>query len=107
MEIRDAENNRVKLKMIREFIKKKDFRESGKFVAPRDGKPFPKDTKSNDLWHWLVSFETTQAKSLAETKGKFDFISSGLVGFGGNNFGFKQALLVCDVDGHPVRIVGQ
>ncbi len=79
------------------------------YLTPRDGKPFPKDTKSNDLWHWQTSFEAKETNLLTDIllKNKYDFISSGLVDFGGNNFGFKQALLVRDVDGHAVRIVEQ
>ncbi len=77
------------------------------YITPRDGKPFPRDTKSNDLWHWQTTFETNQVNPLVDilTKNKFNFISSGLVNFDGNNLGFKKALLVRDVDGHAVRII--
>ena len=73
------------------------------YLAPRDGKPFPKDTRSNDLWHWQTSFEAEQAEKLASVlfKNKYDFVSSGLVDFAGN----KKALLVRDIDGHAVRII--
>ena len=36
-----------------------------------------------------------------------NFVSSGLVDFAGNNLGFKNALIVRDVDGHAVRIVSR
>ncbi len=77
------------------------------YLAPRDGKPFPKDTKSNDLWHWQTSFEAEKADDLAEIlfKNKYDFVSSGLVNFLNKNSGFSQALLVRDTDGHAVRII--
>jgi catechol 2,3-dioxygenase-like lactoylglutathione lyase family enzyme len=26
------------------------------YVAPRDGRPFPRDTRSSDLWHWETTF---------------------------------------------------
>lgn len=77
------------------------------YLAPRDGKPFPKDTKSSDLWHWQTSFEANEVTPFLNvlTKNKFDFISSGEVNFLGNNLGYKKALLVRDTDGHAVRIV--
>lgn len=77
------------------------------YLAPTDGKPFPKDTRSNDLWHWQTSFEAEKVNPLANalTKNGFDYISSGLIDFGGNNLGFNKALLVRDKDGHAVRIL--
>jgi catechol 2,3-dioxygenase-like lactoylglutathione lyase family enzyme len=77
------------------------------YLAPRDGKPYPKDSKSNDLWHWQTSFETIRADSLADVlfKNKYDFVSSGLVDFKGNNLGFKKGLIVRDKDGHAVRVI--
>lgn len=77
------------------------------YITPRDGKPFPRDTKSNDLWHWQTSFEANQVNPLTDilSKNKYDFVSSGLINFNGNNLGFKKALLVRDIDGHAVRIL--
>jgi len=77
------------------------------YTAPRDGKPFPSDTRSSDLWHWQTSFETNQINPLSEIllKNKFDFISSGVISPNGNNFDYKKALLVRDTDGHAVRVI--
>ncbi len=79
------------------------------YLAPRDGKPFPRDTKSNDLWHWQTSFEAAKTDDLASVlfKNKYNFISTGLVRFNGNNLGFKTALIVRDIDGHAVRIISR
>jgi catechol 2,3-dioxygenase-like lactoylglutathione lyase family enzyme len=77
------------------------------YIAPRDGKPFPSDTKSNDLWHWQTSFEAKELNPIADvlSNNKYDPISSGIVSFTGNNLGFKKALLVRDDVGHAVRVV--
>lgn len=77
------------------------------YTAPRDGKPFPHDTRSSDLWHWQTSFETNQINPLSEIllKNKFDFISTGVISPNGNNFDYKKALLVRDTDGHAVRVI--
>lgn len=77
------------------------------YLAPRDGRDFPKDTRSSDLWHWQTSFIAPKADQLAAIllQNKFDFISPGLVQFNGNNFAFRKALSVRDADGHAVRII--
>jgi catechol 2,3-dioxygenase-like lactoylglutathione lyase family enzyme len=77
------------------------------YLAPRDGRAFPQDTKSSDLWHWQTSFAADRTDLLNELlmKNRYDFISSGLIDFSGNNFGFKSALLLKDADGHAVRVV--
>lgn len=78
------------------------------YLSPHDGKPFPRDTRSSDLWHWQTSFKAGNADELATIlfKNKYDFISTGLINFTANNSGFSKALLVRDADGHAVRIVG-
>lgn len=77
------------------------------YLAPTDGRAFPKDTRSSDLWHWQTSFAVSKADDLAALlrQDKFDFVSSGVVGLQGNNFGFNKALLVRDTDGHAVRVI--
>lgn len=77
------------------------------YLAPRDGRVFPADTRSSDLWHWQTSFEASEVVSLSEIllKNKFDFISPGAVLARGNIFDYKQALLVRDADGHAVRVI--
>jgi len=77
------------------------------YLAPRDGKPFPADTRSNDLWHWQTTFTAETADDLAAKlfRHKYQFVSPGLINFTGNNPGFKKALLVRDTDGHAVRVI--
>lgn len=77
------------------------------YIAPTDGRPFPKDTRSNDLWHWQMSFIAPFPNDLSIylRQNNYDFISGGVVNFAGNNFGFNKAFLVRDADGHAVRFV--
>lgn len=77
------------------------------YLAPRDGRPFPADTKSNDLWHWQTSFAAARVDELAMLlrHDDFDFISSGVILFKENALNFKKGFLVRDADGHAVRIV--
>ena len=74
------------------------------YVAPRDGRPFPADTKSSDLWHWQTSFELNRITMLLATY-RFTFVSSGAVPFTDKPLGFTSAALVRDPDGHAVRLV--
>lgn len=77
------------------------------YLAPTDGRPFPKDTRSNDLWHWQTSFEAEKADLFEQIfrERKFDFISTGMVSLEKYSLGFRKGLLVRDGDGHAVRIV--
>ncbi len=77
------------------------------YLAPTDGRTFPKDTRSYDLWHWQTSFETKQIDGLANVLKlkNYDFISSGIIKIKENNFGFNKAFLVRDTDDHAVRIL--
>jgi len=77
------------------------------YLAPRDGRAFPADTRSSDLWHWQTSFITARAEDLASLlrQKRFDFVSSGVVSPRESALGFGKALLVRDADGHAVRVV--
>jgi catechol 2,3-dioxygenase-like lactoylglutathione lyase family enzyme len=74
------------------------------YLAPRDGRPFPADTKSSDLWHWQTSFITDRLEALLGL-GKFNFVSSGAVNLDASRSGFYRAALVRDPDGHAVRLI--
>jgi catechol 2,3-dioxygenase-like lactoylglutathione lyase family enzyme len=74
------------------------------YLAPRDGRPFPADTNSSDLWHWQTSFVTNRLETLLGLH-KFNFVSSGVVNFGASRSSFSSAALVRDPDGHAVRLI--
>jgi len=74
------------------------------YVAPRDGKPFPADTRSSDLWHWETSFRSQKIDQIF-TSFKPDFISSGIVQFEGKQLGFERAAMIRDPSGHAVRLI--
>jgi catechol 2,3-dioxygenase-like lactoylglutathione lyase family enzyme len=73
------------------------------YIAPADGRAYPRDTRSSDLWHW----ETTFAADTALIFNNFnaDFISSGIVAFPNAQLGFRRAAMFRDPDGHAVRAV--
>jgi catechol 2,3-dioxygenase-like lactoylglutathione lyase family enzyme len=73
------------------------------YLAPTDGRPFPRDTKSNDLWHWETTF-ITEAPAAFLGRYKPDLISSGVVLFEKPVLGFRKAAMLRDPDGHAVRL---
>lgn len=73
------------------------------YIAPADGRPYPKDSRSNDIWHWQTSFAVGGLESLL-TGYRTGFISSGSVLFNNSQLGFRKAALVRDPDGHAVRL---
>ena len=77
------------------------------YLAPRDGRPFPGDTRSSDLWHWQTSFTAKKADDLSTLlrRNKYDLISSGVVSFRENPLGFTKGFLARDPDGHVARVI--
>lgn len=77
------------------------------YLAPRDGRPYPEDAKSNDLIHWQTRLAVADAESAWKTLLSADanMISSGAIGIPGSTPGFSKALLARDPDGHAVQLV--
>ncbi len=78
------------------------------YLAPRDGRPMPADSRANDLWHWqtkLVSAEISASASALRTQ-KAWFVSPGVVALPDSKLGFSRGVLVRDPDGHPMQLVG-
>lgn len=76
------------------------------YIAPTDGRPFPRDTRSSDLWHWETTF-ASQGVSQFLASYRPDLISSGEVLFEKATFGFRKASMFRDPDGHAVRLTEQ
>lgn len=74
------------------------------YLAPTDGRAYPKDSHSNDVWHWQTSFEVKRMEEFFRST-KPDLVSNGTVLFASPVLGFKRASLVRDPDGHAVRII--
>ena len=74
------------------------------YVAPRDGRPYPKDSKSSDLWHWQTSFAARDLASFFQSY-RAEFISSGIISVDNEKLGFSRASMIRDPDGHAVRLI--
>jgi len=75
------------------------------YLAPRTGRPYPRGSASNDIWHWQTSFAADDI-SLLE-KMKWEYVSSGAAYMKDSVLGFKRAAVVRDPDGHAVRLTEQ
>jgi len=77
------------------------------YLAPRDGRPMPPDSRADDLWSWQTTILTGNADELAKATNdaKYRLASSGLVALPTPDLEFRQGELVRDLDGHLMRIV--
>ncbi|MBS1824636.1 MAG: VOC family protein [Acidobacteria bacterium] len=79
------------------------------YLAPRDGRPYPQDSKSNDLWHWQTRFSAASADDMARElrNSRARFLSTAVVELPQGKAGFRKSVIVRDPDGHAVEIAEQ
>lgn len=79
------------------------------YLAPRDGRPYPVDTRANDLIHWQTSLIFNNTEALARrvrAADNYDFVSpAAVVAISESQLGFKKGFLVRDPDGHVMQVV--
>jgi catechol 2,3-dioxygenase-like lactoylglutathione lyase family enzyme len=79
------------------------------YLAPRDGRPFPADTKASDLWHWQINMRAADADQAADAlrAGLTRFVSPGVTQLPDDRLGFTRGLMASDPDGHALLLVEQ
>jgi catechol 2,3-dioxygenase-like lactoylglutathione lyase family enzyme len=77
------------------------------YVAPTDGRPYPRDERPNDLVHWQTTVRVPDAHAAARVvrRGHFRLLSPGPVELPDSTLGFRRGLLVRDPDCHVVQLV--
>ena len=77
------------------------------YLAPRDGRPAPKDTRANDIWHWQTTLSTANVEAAArKLKGRRGrLISPGIARIGKQHFGFMKGFLARDPDEHGLQFI--
>jgi catechol 2,3-dioxygenase-like lactoylglutathione lyase family enzyme len=77
------------------------------YLAPRDGRAYPPDSRSNDLWSWQVRFVMDSAAEAAAEVNETGhrWVSPGAVRLPDDTLGFAEGVLVRDPDGHQVLLV--
>jgi catechol 2,3-dioxygenase-like lactoylglutathione lyase family enzyme len=77
------------------------------YLAPRDGRPAPKDTRANDLWHWQTTLGTANAVAAAQklraAGGRM--LSPGVAVLPDNRLGSMKGFLARDPDGHGLQVI--
>jgi catechol 2,3-dioxygenase-like lactoylglutathione lyase family enzyme len=76
------------------------------YLAPRDGRAFPPDTRANDLVHWQTELRT-RAINQADKKIRAErirYVSPGIVTLPDGKRGFGEGLMVRDPDGHAMLL---
>src|SRR5258706_2285543 len=70
------------------------------YLAPRDGRPYPADEKSNDIIHWQTTFAGTDSAQTAGALRKAGnaMISTGVVELPDPKSGFRKAIMARDPD---------
>jgi catechol 2,3-dioxygenase-like lactoylglutathione lyase family enzyme len=76
------------------------------YVAPRDGKPRPPDSRANDLLHWQTTIVTDDLDALTKKlrDGRAEFVSPGVITMP-NQASFSKGALISDPDGHNLLVI--
>jgi catechol 2,3-dioxygenase-like lactoylglutathione lyase family enzyme len=76
------------------------------YLTPRDGRPFPPDTRASDLWHWQINLATEAVERLAGDD-NLPLVSAGAVDLPAASLGFSAGLMARDPDGHALLLIEQ
>jgi catechol 2,3-dioxygenase-like lactoylglutathione lyase family enzyme len=77
------------------------------YLAPKNGRPTPADTRANDLWHWQTVLATKSTVTAAETirRAGGRLVSPGPVAIPDKRLGFARGFLARDPDGHGLQLI--
>jgi hypothetical protein len=77
------------------------------YLAPRDGRPAPADTRANDIWHWQTTLLTANSKAAAQQlrAARGQIVSPKLGKLPDKSLGFTKGFLARDLDGHSLQII--
>jgi hypothetical protein len=77
------------------------------YLAPRDGRPAPKDTRANDVWHWQTTLATGNIEStkrrMRGSSGRI--VSPSIAKLPEKSLGFARGFLARDPDGHGLQVI--
>lgn len=76
------------------------------YVTPRDGRPMPSGSQTDDLWAWQTTVSVPDISAFEHSlySARSDFVSSGTVTLRDSTLGFARGFLVHDPDGHLIRV---
>lgn len=76
------------------------------YLEPGPGKPYPGDSRADDIWHWQTTLITDDAAKLYGrlTAYGYKLVSKGLVDFKNQDGTHSKAFIIRDPDGHALLI---
>jgi catechol 2,3-dioxygenase-like lactoylglutathione lyase family enzyme len=76
------------------------------YLSPGPGKPYPEDTRADDIWYWQTTLKTADADKLCEQlkNAGCRFVSKGVVELKNSEGGKIKAFIVRDPDGHALLV---
>ncbi|QEC66576.1 VOC family protein [Panacibacter ginsenosidivorans] len=76
------------------------------YLKPGPGKPFPADTRADDIWHWQTTLIADDVTSLYNKLKKlnYSFVSKGVVEMKDKDGDMYKAFIVRDPDGHAMLV---
>ena len=76
------------------------------YLKPGTGRPYPEDTKADDIWYWQTTLFTNDAEKLYNelAMAGYRFVSKGLIELRDKNGKTYSAFIVRDPDGHAMLI---
>jgi catechol 2,3-dioxygenase-like lactoylglutathione lyase family enzyme len=77
------------------------------YLAPRDGRPAPRDLRANDVGHWQTTLVAERLDSLIglAREHRVALVSPGPVDAASLSLGFRTGFLARDPDGHGIRFI--
>jgi catechol 2,3-dioxygenase-like lactoylglutathione lyase family enzyme len=77
------------------------------YLSPRDGRPFPSDTRASDLWHWQINLRADDVNRVADVlrDGRARFVSPGVTQLPDDGLGFTEGLMARDPDSHALLLL--
>lgn len=77
------------------------------YRTPRDGRPFPADTRVSDLWHWQINLRAADVDRAADAlrSRRARFVSPGVTQLPHDDLGFRAGLMARDPDGHALLLM--
>jgi catechol 2,3-dioxygenase-like lactoylglutathione lyase family enzyme len=76
------------------------------YIRPKNGRPYPTDSKADDLIHWETIMTTNDVNSLYQKlkTANVNFISSAITVIPSSRYGYKQGFYFRDPDGHAIGV---
>ena len=76
------------------------------YLKPGIGKPYPADTKADDIWYWQTTLFVNNAEQVYDKlkNAGYTFVSKGLVDLKDDTGKNIEAFIVKDPDGHAMLI---